>query len=42
MYTADSILNFKGFYISKNALSPNAIMSPHGYYFLNSSSKIEN
>lgn len=42
MYTADSIQNFKGFYISKNALSPNAIMSPHGYYFLNSNSKIEN
>jgi len=42
MYTADSIENFNGFYISKNAHSPNAIMSPHGYYFLNTSSKIEN
>lgn len=42
MYTADSIKNFNGFYISKNALSPNAIMSPHGYYFLNCNSKIEN
>jgi hypothetical protein len=41
MYTADSIQNFKGFYISKNAISSNAILSPHGYYFLNKAQKLK-
>jgi hypothetical protein len=41
MYTADSIQNFKGFYISKNSLSPNAIWSPHGYYYLNKAQKLK-
>jgi hypothetical protein len=36
MYTADTTSNFKGYYISKNSLSPNAIKSPQGLYYLNS------
>lgn len=35
MYTADSISNFKGYYISKNYMNTNSLRSPNGLYFLN-------